>query len=206
MRGKKTLINSFLCLLEEIVAIVSAFILPKLILGAFGSKYNGIITSITQFLACAVLLRSGIGGATRVALYKALADKDEEKVSSIVNATSQFMKKIGMILGGIILVFSVCYPFLVQKEFGWMFSFTLFLIIGASTFAESFFGITYLIVLQADQKIGVASLFKTICYIINIIAVIITVKLGFGIHMVKLCSSLIYVVYPIVLQKYVFKK
>ena len=153
MRSKKTVINTIMSLLEELVAIVSGFILPRLILSFFGSQYNGLTTSITQFLACSVLLRAGIGGATRAALYKPLAEKDKSQVDSIVKATNIFMQKIAGILIIAIIAFAAIYPFLIRNKFGWFFTFSLFVIIGASTFAESFFGITYLIVLQADQRL-----------------------------------------------------
>lgn len=206
MRSKKTLINVTFSLLEEICAIICGFILPKLILTAFGSKYNGLTTSITQFLSCAVLLRSGIGGVTRVALYKPLAEKNNKDISSIVKATDLFMKKIGIILALSILLFASIYPLLVKNEFGWLFTFSLFIIIGLSTFAESFFGITYLIVLQADQKLWISSLMKSICYILNTVLAAVLIISGFGIHFVKLGSSIIYIIYPIVLQIYVKKK
>ena len=206
MRGKNAIVNTIFALIEQIVAIICGFILPRLILVYFGSKYNGLITSVTQFLTCAVLLRSGIGGATRAALYKPLAKKDKDEINSIVKATDIFMKKIGFILISIIILFSLIYPIFVLNEFEYIFTATLFLIIGMSTFAESFFGITYLIVLQADQKLWVTSLLKSICYILNIVISVILLKLNFGIHIVKLGSALIYVIYPIVLQIYVRKK
>lgn len=206
MRSRKTIINTIFALLEEICAIACGFILPRLILSAFGSKYNGLTTSITQFLSCAVLLRAGIGGVTRVALYKPLANNDTEKVNSIIKATDNFMKKVGIILAFSILAFAMLYPFFVKNEFDWFFSFSLFAIIGMSTFAESFFGITYLIILQADQKLWVSSLLKSICSILNTIVAAILIYCGFGIHGVKLGSAAIYVLYPIILQIYVRKK
>ena len=123
MRAKKAAINTFMSLVEEITAIVCAFILQRLILSAFGSKYNGLTTSITQFLACAVLLRCGIGGATRVALYKPLAEHNYGEISSIVKATDIFMKKTGLILAGSIIAFAAIYPFLLQNQFTWFFLF-----------------------------------------------------------------------------------
>lgn len=205
MRGKRTLINTLAGLIEELVAVICGFILPRLILSAFGSDYNGLITSITQFLSCAVLLRSGIGGATRAALYKPLAENNKQEINSILKATDIFMKKIAAILGILILGFSVVYPLLVSNEFGWFFTFTLFIIIGLSTFAESFFGITYLILLQADQKLWVSSLIKSICYIINTIVASALIYLDFSIHIVKLGSAVIFVLYPIVQSAYVKK-
>lgn len=206
MRSKKTIINTLFSMLEELVAIICAFILPRLILEKFGSSCNGLITSITQFLACAVLLRSGIGGATRAALYKPLAENNKDKINSIMKATDQFMKKVGLILIVLILALAVGYPLFINKEFEFIYSFSLILIIGASSFAESFFGITYLIMVQADQKLWVSSAFKIISQVLNIVFAVILIKLDFSIHLVKLFSTIAFLVYPIGLNIYVKKK
>lgn len=200
------ILNTIFSLVEEVVAIICAFILPKLILSFFGSKYNGLITSITQFLSCAVILRAGIGGATRAALYKPLAEKNQNEINSIVKATELFMKKIGIILIIIIISFSAIYPFFVKNEFNWLFTFSLFIIIGISKFAESFFGITYLIILQADQKLWISSIIKSICYILNIIIASLLILNNFEIHIVQLGSAIAFSLYPIILNIYVRKK
>lgn len=206
MRGKKTIINTIFSLSEELVAIICSFILPKLILSRFGSAYNGLTTSISQFLTCAILLRSGIGGATKAALYKPLANNDKSEVDSIIKATDNFMKKIAMILAILIVIFAAIYPVFVKNEFTWLFTFSLFIIIGISTFAESFFGITYLILLQADQKLYISSIVKIICYIINVLLAMILILSGQNIHVVKFGSTIAFTLYPIVLSIYVKKK
>ena len=205
-RGKKTLINTAAGMLEEIIAVICGFILPRLILSAFGSKYNGLTSSISQFLAYAILLRSGIGGATRAALYKPLAEHNQKEIDGIVKATDIFMKKIGLILAVSIVGFATVYPFMVKNEFGWFFTFTLFLVIGIDTFANSFFGITYLIVLQADQRIWVASIAKTVCNILNVAVASALILNDAPIHLVKLGSSLVYLIYPLFLNYYVHKR
>ena len=206
MRGKKTIKNTIFSLLEDVVAIICSFILPKLILSHFGSAYNGLATSISQFLAFAILLRSGIGGATRAALYKPLVENNKNEFDSIIKATDIFMKKVGIIILLGILIFATIYPIFVTSEFGWLFTFTLFIIIGISTFAESFFGITYLIVLQADQKLYVSSIIKIISYILNVVIASILILTGFNIHIVKLGSALAFCFYPIAIGIYVKKK
>lgn len=203
MRGRKAVINSLFSLLEEIVTIICGFILPRMILSAFGSTYNGLITSISQFLACAVLLRAGIGGATRAALYKPLAENNIPKTNSIVKATDAFMKRVGLILACIIVALAIVYPIFVHNEFGWLFTFSLFLIIGVSTFAESFFGITYLIVLQADQRLWVSSFIHIICAIANTTLCVVLILNGASIHIVKLGSAIVFVISPIVQRFYV---
>ncbi len=206
MRGRKALINSAMSAIEQLVAVICGFVLPRLIISSYGSSYNGLITSITQFLSCAVLLRAGIGGATRAALYKPIALKDKSEIDSIIKATDQFMKKVGLILLSAITVFAAIYPFMLKNEFGWLFTFTLFLIIGLSTFAESFFGVTYLILLEADQKQWISSLIKIAIYILNLVVAVILIKGGFSIHIVKLGSAFFYVLYPVLQSVYVKKK
>ena len=206
MRGKKLAINTFCSLAQEFVSVICGFILPRLILASYGSQYNGLIASITQFLSCAVLLRAGIGGVTRAALYKPLAQEDHDSFCAIVNATDQYMKRIGLILAMLILGFATIYPVLVKNDFGWAFTFSLVLIIGASTFAESFFGITYLIVLQADQRLWVSSVMSIICTILNTVFASILILNHCSIHIVKIASAIVFVLYPIVLGSYVRKK
>lgn len=205
MRGKRTVINTVTSLTEEIVSIICGFILPRLILAFYGSELNGLVTSISQFLTGAMLLRAGIGGATRAALYRPLAEKNKQEVDSIVKATDIFMKKVSVLLGAAIVCLAVLYPFLVENEKGWLFTCTLFLIIGMSTFAESFFGVTYLIVLQADQQLWVSSIIRIVCNLVNTVLAVILMHQGFSIHIVKLGSAVVYVLYPILLNIYVVK-
>ena len=205
-RGRKATLNTAFGFIEELVSLIAAFVMPRLILATFGSKYNGLATSISQFLACAVLLRAGIGGATRAALYKPLAEHDQARFNSIVRATDLFMKRIGLILLGAIILFSTLYPLLVRNEFGWLFTASLFLIIGLHTFAESFFGITYLIVLQADQRLWVVTAFRCVCILLRTGIGAALILSGFSLHVIKASTAVIYVLYPLLLGVYVRRR
>lgn len=205
MRSKKALINSMTSLLAQIVTIVCGFILPRLILSAFGSSYNGITSSITQFMNCVILLRAGVGGVTRAALYKPLADKNYYIISGIVNATQDFMKKISVIFAGALLLFASIYPLMVADEFDWLFSFSLVLIIGISTVAQNYFGITYQMLIQADQHLYVYTIINIVTTLLNTLVSAVMILAGGSIHMVKLVSTVVFVLNPIVLNIYVRK-
>lgn len=205
-RGKKALLNTSVAMLQEIVGIICAFVIPRLILKTYGSTYNGLISSITQFLSCAVLLRAGIGGATRATLYKPLAQNDKGKINAIMSATNQFMKRIAVILAALIIIVACIYPLLVSNEFEWFFTFSLFVVIGLSTFAESMFGITPLILLQADQQLYIASIFQIVSYLLNVIFSAVLITRGCSIHLVKLVSAIAFVINPIGLHFYVKKR
>lgn len=57
-RGKKVVLNIITSLLLQVIILICGFIVPKLIITNFGSDVNGLISSITQFLAYISLLES----------------------------------------------------------------------------------------------------------------------------------------------------
>ena len=203
MRSRKALVNIFASLVAEIVSVICGFILPRLILSSFGSSYNGITSSITQFLGYVSLMRAGIGGVTKAALYKSLADKNNEEISAIINATDRFLKKVALIFGGSMIVIAAVYPLFVQEDFDWFFSFSLVLIIGFSTFVQYFFALTYQFLLQADQRQSVISYVQIASTILNTLLAALLIKLGAGIHVVKLGSALVFTANRLFLNAYV---
>ena len=87
-----------------------------------------------------------------------------------------------------------------------MYTLSLVLIISISTLAEYYFGMTYKLYLQAEQKTYITSIIQMVGYILNTLAIIILVKCNASIQVVKLVSSIIFVLRPIVQNIYVRKK
>lgn len=87
-----------------------------------------------------------------------------------------------------------------------MYTLSLVLIISISTLAEYYFGMTYKLYLQAEQKTYITSIIQMIGYILNTLAIIVLVKCNASIQIVKLVSSIIFVLRPIVQNIYVRKK
>lgn len=203
MKNNKLQINIVSSVAVQVVSIVCAFILPRLILVSFGSNYNGIINSVNQFLSCVTLLRAGIGGVTRAALYKPLAEKNNKKVSAIIRATEIFMRKIALIFVLFLLIFAAVYPLFVKEQFDWFFTASLVVVLGISTVSQYFFGITYQMLLQADQKLYVYNFVQIIGTIANTIAAVILINAGCEIRIVKLASAVVFGITPIALFYYV---
>lgn len=78
IRQVRAKLNIVMSLMTQIVAMLCGFVIPQLMISAFGSEAYGATSSITQFLAYITLLEGGIGGVARAALYKPLADHDTE--------------------------------------------------------------------------------------------------------------------------------
>ncbi len=203
MRSRKALYNTVASLALQLVTIICGFIIPRLLIGAFGSSVNGLVYSIRQFLGYITLLEFGVGGVIRAALYKPLANDNLAAVSAIVKATENLFKVIALIFIGYSLLVAGLFPFLVGRDFAWLFTFILVLIIGTSTFVQYYFGITYQILLQADQKGYVTSSLQILATIMNTVLVVMLLKWGAGIHVVMLGSALIFIARPIVLNIYV---
>ena len=206
MRSKKALINIISSFTLQLITAICGFIVPRYILMAFGSGVNGLVSSITQFLGYIALIEGGVGGVTRAALYKPLAKRDIKKLSGIVKATELFFKKIAYIFVGYTVLLSIFYPLLVANDFDWFYASSLVIIIGVSTFAQYYFGITYQVLLQADQKQYITTWIQITTTVINTILIVILIKLKAQIHVVRLASSLIFILRPLLINFYVNRK
>lgn len=206
MRSKKALLNVFAGLSYEVVAAICGFVLPRLILSRFGSDYNGITSAIAQFLGYVSLLKAGIGGVTKAALYKPLSSGDTYRVSAIVNATNKFLKKVALIFVGSLIVFAAIYPVFVREDFDWLFTASLVVILGIDTFAQYYFGLTVQLLLYADQRQSVISIVQMITTVLNTIIAAILIWLGCSIHIVKLGSAVVFSLNPIIINMYARKK
>lgn len=204
-RSKALKLNMITSLSHELVVLITGLILPRLILVNYGSASNGLVSSVLQFLGFSAILRAGIGGATRAALYKPLAQHDELSINRIMSATNQHMKKVGAILGAGIIIFSLVYPFVVRDEYDWFYAFSMVIIIGSATFIDNFIGIKYKILLQADQKYYIQIGTTTISSVLCTITSVVLIYLGFSIHIVRLGITIVSLVNPLLLSIYSHK-
>ena len=202
-RLKKAYYNIIILALYQITIFICNLILPRMILGAYGSEYNGIISSVTQLLNFISILRIGVAGATRVELYKSLAKNDNTQTSAIMRATEKFMRKIAIIFIVYLFVLSIFYPIIIENSFKWIELFLLIVAIGIGIFAQYFFGITYSTLLQADQKLYIYNIIQIFGVIANTIISFILIKSGCSIQLVKFESAIVFTATPLILNIYV---
>lgn len=206
MRSKKAIKNIIASIWQQIVTFICGLIVPRAIIGTFGSSINGLISSITQFLSYISLLEAGIGPVIKSALYKPIAKKDKHEIEKILKASQKFFRIIAGIFIIYLIILCFVYPQIVSDEFEFSFTVSLILIIAISTFAEYFFGMIYTLYLQAEQKTYVTSIIQSTAVILNAIMVIVLIKVNANIQIVKLASAFIFVLRPILQNIYVKKK
>ncbi len=206
-RAQKSLMNIGVMSVYEVVVMVCGLITPRLILAAYGSSYNGIISSITQFLSLITILRAGVAGASRVALYKSLADHDILATSRILKATEGYLRKVALVFLGYLGVLAAVFWFISgtnrETDISYLETAALVVIIGLGTFAQYFFGLTYQTLLTADQKNYIYFIQQIIVTILNTIIAVVMINLGSPIWAMKLVSAAVFVASPIMLNLYV---
>ena len=205
MREKKLVANTVTSLLFQVCTIICGFILPRMILGAFGSSVNGMVNSISQFLGVIGFLELGVGSVIQSSLYKPLADKDDESISKIVVSGQKFFSRLATILLVYVCILMVTYPFFAKQEMGFLYTSSMILILSISSFAQYYFGIVNSILLTADQKGYVSYITQIITLILNTVFCVVLINHGASLHLVKLTTSLIYVIRPLYLSYYVKK-
>ena len=204
-RGKKLALNTITSLGLQVVSVICGFILPRLILESFGSDVNGLVNSITQFLGVITLLDLGVGAVVQSALYKPLADNDTNMISKIYVSANKFFRRLAEILLVYVVLLMIFYPILVNKSFGHMYTALLIAAICISSFAQYYFGIVNSLLLNADQRGYIQYVAQIITLILNTFACYIIIKLGASIQIVKLTTSLIFLLRPLFLVFYVKK-
>ena len=195
--------NSIAPLIYQVTTIICGFILPRLILGHFGTEVNGLVNSITQFLAVIAFLELGVGAVVQSSLYKPLADKDNITVSKVITSADKFFRRLGYILAIYVVVMLFYYPYLVEQSFSFMFTATLIVAVSIRSFAQYFFGIVNRLLLLADQKAYIQYIAQTVAVIANTVGCYILIAFDCSVQVVYGLTSLIFFVQPLAIHLYI---
>lgn len=206
MRSIKAFKNIITSIILQFCSIICGFIISKIIISNYGSVINGLIVSITQLLSFVMLLEAGFGPVIKADLYKTIAQKDKTKIVQILKASEKIFRTISYIFLIYIILLCVALPLQVANDFDYIFTISLIIIISLSTIAEYYFGITYRLYLQAEQESYIITLIYIFIIILNALAIVVLVKLKMNIQIVKLVSSIIFVLKPILQNIYVKRK
>lgn len=203
-RAKLNIIIPLIC---QLITLICGLIVPQLMINSFGSEAYGATASITQFLAYISLLEGGIGGVARAALYKPLAENNIQVISEIISEIKKFFRIIGYIFSAYVLFLACSFKHISHIQcFGWFETFLLVIVISISTFAQYFIGISYATLIQASQRTYITSIISISTTILNTVLIVILVNLGSNLILVKLVSSCVFVLRPILMWLYIEKK
>ena len=203
---KKLIYNTVTSLVLQVVTLVSGFIMPRLFLSNYGTEINGVINSITQFLGIINLAEMGIGQVIHSKLYHPLATNNNDLISKIVVSGQRFYFKIAVILLFYVSALVFIYPLLIDRSLDWIFTATLILSMSVSLFSQYLVGNNDRTLLSADQRSYILNAVQIALSFVNIFVTIFLIENGYSIQLVKLVSSLVFLIKPIVGRIYINKK
>ena len=205
-RSRRAKLNVIFSLAGQAVTLICGLIVPRLLIGSFGSEAYGATASIAQFLAYITLLEGGIGGVARAALYKPLAQNDNKMISSVISEIQCFFRVIALVFLAYVLVLACSFKIISGVEcFDWISSFLLVIVISISTFAQYFVGISYQVLIQAAQRSYITQIISSFATILNTVCIVILVCIGGNLIVVKLVSSIVFALRPFIQFLYVKK-
>lgn len=204
-RTKNASLNIVFALLLQLVTLFRGLILPRIIIPIYGSEINGLVSSITQFLAYISLLEAGVGSIFRTSLYKPIANGDMVAVSGIINEQKRFYRKIGIIFVFYVLALCVVYPLIAKTGVDKGYIITLILILSVSTLTEYFISLPYASLISADQKVRISYIVSIVYAVVNILVSLFWVSLKADFRLIYVSMCIIGLFRPLFYYLYVKK-
>ena len=202
-RKKKLLLNALVGIIKQIITIGCGFLLPRYMLLYYGSSVNGLVSSITHFLSFISFLDMGVGAVIQSNLYKPLSENNSYQISLIVKSSERFFRHIALIF--IVYIITLCFIFPLMVEYEAIYTISLLLIIAISTLSQYLFGMTYQLLLNADQKAYIQLSLQLGTTILNTILSIVLMRRGASIHLVKMAAATVYILRPVGQMVYVHR-
>lgn len=202
----KAKLNTVVSLIGQFVTLICGLIVPSLMINAFGSEVYGATASIAQFLAYITLIEGGIGGVARAALYGPLARNNMQEISVVLAQVKRFFRVIAGAFVGYVLFLACSFKFISNiQALDWLSTFLLVVVLSISTFAQYYIGVSNSILLQAAQKTYITRLISIAGTILNTVMIVLLVHWKCNIIVVRLVSSCVFVLQPVMMWLYVKK-
>ena len=174
MKGKRSLYNLIAGLISQVLILLTAILVPRLIMVNIGSEANGLLNSVNQALVYLGLMEAGVGTVTIHALYRPVAEDDKKSICSVLAATRKYYRRTGMFYMLAVVLFALCYPLVVDSELPDSTVVLVILFSGSAGALSYFFHGKYNLLLQAEGKQYVLSGISTVLHIVvNLVKVLL---------------------------------
>ena len=204
-KGRILRLNIISSLIFQVVYALTGLIHPKLLLAAFGSELYGLTLSVARFLSLMSLAEGGITAVVAANLYKPLANKDNKKVSEIVDAADIYYRRIGLAYLVYALLMGFIYPLFV-KGYGTSLVLPLSILSALPTVMAYFTWRTLRSLVSADERSYIVNAELSITAIVNVLFVFIATRISKDVLFIKFATFLAYIVQPLIYYYYCKKE
>ncbi|MEG2429256.1 MAG: hypothetical protein RSA99_02630, partial [Oscillospiraceae bacterium] len=205
-RSKRSLLNAVTAVMLTLSNGLFGLVSIKFILTYFGSDFNGLNSTASQIITILMLLEGGFTVATNVALFKPFANKEYDNVSSIISATKNTFRKIGIVAFAAGIVIAGGYSFVINTNLPRFLVFSVFFMTILPVCFNFYYATKYRILLQAEQKEYIISFITLITSALGYITNIIAMPLGCNMWFVRFSTMFFAIINSLIIGFYVKKK
>lgn len=113
-RTQKSFINVMTSFLTNAVFLITAFVVQKTLIATKGAEYNSINGLFSSIISMMSLADLGIGTAIIYHMYRPVAERDEEKINSLL----LFYKRCYLAISGVVLLIGIPVGLLLPRLVG----------------------------------------------------------------------------------------
>lgn len=176
----------------QVLMMGYGLVVPRLMLEYYGSEINGLVSSIMQFMSYFNIVEAGLGSAAVFALYKPLADNDNQRISNIVTAAKEMYYTAGKIFLGLVVALSILYPMYISvSNMGYWQVLTLVFILGLTGITNLFVLAKYTALLTANQRLYIISIADGVRVILSTVFIYLLAKYDTNIIFLYLVIAII---------------
>lgn len=194
MKKKTVIENLIVSTLTQLITLILGMILPRLILLAWGSEYNGLLSSVTNILRYLSLLEAGFNTATLQALYKSVGQDNREQTSIVIKTSQHYYHRISVVYALMVLLISIGYPLIVKSEIPFWETFIIIILQGAVGVINFAFRAAYQQLLNAEGKYYVISLITLLTTVLTYAAKILSIGYFNSVVIMQIMSVLVIIV------------
>lgn len=190
----KIFLNSVTSVCSQIMLMVIAIIVPRIMIKGYGSDVYGFFGTVVQIFSYIALLESGITAVTQINLYKPIVQNDRKEISYILSLSNSYYHRITIYYIFVVIVIAIFFPFLIKTNISYEFIFFIILLEGGGSSINFWFIEKWRALLSADGRIYFESV---ITFIVKMITYIVKIEMAvneYNICMISACGFFISVI------------
>lgn len=96
-KTRNSIYNAITSLLLTMLNGLTSIVIIQKIIEVYGSDFNGLNSTVNQLINMLLVVEGGFTLAISVSLFKPLTENDKTQVNSILSASRNIFKKIGLL-------------------------------------------------------------------------------------------------------------
>ena len=179
-RTKNAIRNFFWGIINRVITLLLPFIARTIIINSLGAEYLGLNNLFTSILNVLSLAELGVGTALVYAMYKPIAEENQDEICSLLKLYRSCYRVIGAIILAIGILIIPFLPKLIHGTYPNDINLYILYVIYLSNTVLSYFLFAYKqSLLQAHQRTDVSSNVGSIVNIaLNVIQIVVLIRLN----------------------------